>query len=77
LRQGSYNFPQFYIEGVFTLKKKKKKKLLLIIYSPPCHSFFSQNEIKVFDENIPGFSPYNGLQWEPNGSGPKDSFSAN
>jgi len=24
-------------------------------------SFFSQKEIKVFDENIPGFSPYNGL----------------
>jgi len=40
---------------------QKKKKLLLIIYSPPyhprcpCHSFFSQKEIKVFDENIPGF----------------------
>jgi len=39
----------------------KKKKLLLIIYSPPCHprcpchSFFSRKEIKVFDENIPGF----------------------
>jgi len=35
----------------------KKKKLLLIIYSPPCHPrcFFSRNEIKVFDENIPGF----------------------
>jgi len=37
------------------------KKLLLIIYSPPCHprcpclSFFSRKEIKVFDENIPGF----------------------
>jgi len=47
---------------------------LLIIYSPPCHprcpclSFFSQKEIKFFDENISGFSPYNGLQWEPNGS---------
>jgi len=54
--------------------KKKTKKLLLIIYSPPCHprcprlSFFSQKEIKIFDENIPGFSPYNGLQREPNGS---------
>jgi len=40
---------------------KKKKKLLLIIYSPPCHprypchSLFSRKEIKVFDENIPGF----------------------
>jgi len=50
------------------------KKLLLIIYSPPCHrrcpclSFFSRKEIKGFDENIPGFSAYNGLQWEPNGS---------
>jgi len=38
-----------------------KKKLLLIIYSPPCHprcpclSFFSRKEMKVFDENIPGF----------------------
>jgi len=37
------------------------KKLLLIIYSPPCHprcpclSFFSRKEIKLFDENIPGF----------------------
>jgi len=37
------------------------KILLLIIYSPPCHprypchSFFSGKEIKVFDENIPGF----------------------
>jgi len=42
---------------------------LLIIYSPTCHprcprlSFFSRKEIKVFDENIPGFSSYNGLQW--------------
>jgi len=24
--------------------------------------------MKVFDENIPVFSPYNGLQWGPNGS---------
>jgi len=31
-------------------------------------SFFSRKEIKVFDENIPGFSPYNGLHWEANGS---------
>jgi len=44
------------IKGVVHLKK-----LLLIIYSPPCHprcpclSFFSRKEIKVFDENIPGF----------------------
>jgi len=43
------------------------KNLLLIIYSPPCHPR-CRKEIKVFDENIPGFSPYNGLQWEPNGS---------
>jgi len=28
---------------------------------------------KVFEENIPGSSPYNRLHWEPNGSG---SFSA-
>jgi len=53
---------------------------LLIIYSPPYHprcpclSFFSQKEIKVFDENITGFSPYNGLQWEPNGSRSKRQF---
>jgi len=38
------------------------KQNLLIIYSPPGHprcprlSFFSRKEIKVFDENIPGFS---------------------
>jgi len=25
-------------------------------------------------ENIPGFSPYNGLQWEPNGSRSKWEF---
>jgi len=57
------------------------KKRLLIIYSPPCHprcpclSFFSRIEIKVFDENIPGFfSPYNGLQREPNGSRSKIHF---
>jgi len=53
---------------------------LLIIYSPPCHprcpclAFFGRKEIKVFDENIPGFSPYNGLHWEPNGS--NERFSA-
>jgi len=57
------------------------KKLLLIIYSPPCHprcphlSFFSRKEIKVFDENIPGFFfPYNALYWEPNGSRSKRHF---
>jgi len=44
-----------------------KKKKLLIIYSPPCHpvcpcpSFLSRKEMKVFDKNIPGFSPYNAL----------------
>jgi len=38
------------------------KKKMLIIYSPPCYprcpcllSFFSRKEMKVFDENIPGF----------------------
>jgi len=30
--------------------------------------------MKVFDENIPAFSPFNGLHWEPNG--PSESFSA-
>jgi len=44
-------------KGVVHFKKKK----LLIIYSLPCHprypchSFFSRKEMKVFDENIPGF----------------------
>jgi len=53
---------------------------MLLIYSTPCHprypclSFFSRKEIKVFDENIPGFSPCNGLQWEPNGSRSKRQF---
>jgi len=41
-----------------------KKKLLLII----CLSFFSRKEIKVFNENTPELSPYNGLKWKPNGS---------
>jgi len=51
-----------------------------MIYSPSCHprcpwlSFFSRKEIKVFDGNIPAFSPYNGLQWEPNGSRSKRPF---
>jgi len=30
--------------------------------------------MKVFDENIPGFSPYNALQWEPSGSRSKRHF---
>jgi len=30
--------------------------------------------MKVFDENIPGFSPYKGLHWEPNGSRSKWEF---
>jgi len=48
------------VKGVVHFKKKKN---LLIIYSPPCHprcprlSFFNRKEIKVFDENIPGFIP--------------------
>jgi len=52
------------LNGAVHLKKKTTKKLLLIIYSAPCHSrypchsFFSRKEIKVFDENIPGFSPH-------------------
>jgi len=29
---------------------------------------WGRKEIKVFDENNSGFSPYNGLHWEPNGS---------
>jgi len=48
------------IKGVVQFNNKKKK-LLLIIYSPPCHprnpchSFFSQKEITVFDGKISGF----------------------
>jgi len=30
--------------------------------------------MKVFDENITGFSPYNALYWEPNGSRSKRQF---
>jgi len=30
--------------------------------------FHIQKEMKVFDEKIPEFAPYNGLHWEPNGS---------
>jgi len=58
-----------------------KKKLLLIIYSLqcyprcPCLSFFSLKERKDFDENIPGFSPYNGLGNQMV-QGPNESFSA-
>jgi len=62
----------------------KKKKLLLIIYSPPCHprcrrlSFFSRKEIKVFDENIPGFFfPIMHFTGNQMVRGPKDTFSAN
>jgi len=52
---------QAYVNNVKGVVHFKKKKLLLIFYSPPCnprylcHSFFSRKEIKVFDENIPGF----------------------
>jgi len=67
LKKGSANE---LFKGVVPLKKEQ---LLLIIYSPchprcPCLSFFSRREIMVFDESIPGFSPYNGLHWAPNGS---------
>jgi len=50
----------------FTLKKKKTftDNLLTHMSSKMSTSFF----LEVFDENIPGFSPYNGLHWEPNGS---------
>jgi len=41
------------------------KKHVLSLSHPicPCLSFFSRKEIKVFDENIPEFSPDNGLHW--------------
>jgi len=59
LQEGWGKWGKGHIKGVVHFKKPKK--LLLIIYSPPCHpicphlSFFSRKEIKVFDENIPGF----------------------
>jgi len=33
-----------------------------------------EKKLIIFDENISGFSPYNGLQWEPNGSKSKWEF---
>ncbi len=56
------------LKDEFTSRVKK----ILIIYSPPCDtrsclSFFSRKEIKVSEENIPGFSPYRGLQRGPMG----------
>jgi len=56
---------------------------LLIIYSPPCHprcpclAFFNRKEIKVFDENIPGFFHLMDFNGKQTVQGPKDSFSAN
>jgi len=55
------------------------------MYSPPCHprrpclSFFSRKKkIKVFDENIPGFSPYSIMDFTGHQmvQGPNESFSA-
>jgi len=61
------------LKGVVHFKKKNKKKtfadnLLTPMSSKMSFSFSLQSKIQVFDENIPGFSPYNGLHWEPNGS---------
>jgi len=58
------------IHIVVHFKKKTFADNLLTLMSSKMSmsSFFSRKEIKVFDENIPGFSPYNGLHWEPNGS---------
>jgi len=64
------------IKGVVHLKKINNNLIiinnLLIIYSPQCHprSFLSRKEIKVFDGNISGFSPYNGLNGSQTVQGP-------
>jgi len=53
----------------FTFEKTFADNLLTPCHPRcPCLSFFSRKEMKVFDENIPAFSPYNGVQWEPNSS---------
>jgi len=55
-----------FVKGVVHFKKLEKS------CHPrcPCHSFFSRKEIKVFDENIPGFlMDFNGNQTV---QGPKD-----
>jgi len=63
VKLGSDDFKISSVKGVVHFLKKK----WLMIYSSPCHpgcpclSFFNRKEIKVFDENVPGFSPYNGL----------------
>jgi len=64
-------------KGVVHLKKKK----MLIIYSPPSKmsmSFFLsvKNKLRFLIKTFQDFSPYNALQWEPNGSR-SNSFSAN
>jgi len=67
-----YLHPAQATSALVPLRVHFSKKLLLIIYSPPCHpiwpclSFFSQKEIKVFDEVFfffQDFSPYNALYW--------------
>jgi len=54
------------VKGVVQFKKKTfADNLLTTMSSKMSMSFFLQ---LVFVENIPGFSPYNGLKWEPKGS---------
>jgi len=36
-----------------------------------------EKKLRFLMKTLQDFSPYNGLYWAPNGSGPKDSFSAN
>jgi len=53
-------------KGVDYLKKiKNKKNTFADNLLTPMSSKISMS-IKVFDENMQDFSPYNGLQWEPN-----------
>jgi len=60
------------IKGVVHLKKKTFADNLLT----PMSSFLSsvEKKLRFLIKNIPGFSPYNGLQWEPNGSRSKREF---
>jgi len=52
-------------------------------YSPhviqDVHVFLSsvEKKLRFLIKTFQDLSPYNGFQWEPNGSSPKDSFSAN
>jgi len=70
VKQGKQHLQQYYLsallKGLVHLKKKQKKtfadNLLTPMSSKKSMSFFLQSKRNE------GFSPYNGLHWEPNGS---------